>query len=94
MPGIAYVVIIATLAATPAARRLVYTLALLVALVLVWLGYLVTCRLWPFAKCNRCNGTGTRPAPGRKAFRNCPRCKGTGRRLRIGRRLLDRKANR
>jgi hypothetical protein len=68
---------------------------LLAAVVLVLLvGYLLGCRIWPYANCPRCSGSGKSGAPTRKAFRNCPRCKGTGRRLRIGRRLLDRKANR
>ncbi|TCO45536.1 hypothetical protein EV646_108159 [Kribbella antiqua] len=62
--------------------------------VVLVVGYLLGCRIWPYANCPRCNGTGKSGAPGRKAFRNCPRCKGTGRRTRIGRRLLDRTSNR
>jgi len=57
-------------------------------------GYLLGCRIWPYANCTRCSGSGKSSSPGRKAFRNCPRCKGTGRRTRTGRRLLDHNANR
>jgi DnaJ-class molecular chaperone len=53
-------------------------------------GYLLGCRIWPYANCTRCSGSGKSGSPNRKAFRHCPRCKGTGRRTRIGRRLLDR----
>ncbi|WP_329482244.1 hypothetical protein OG555_08445 [Kribbella sp. NBC_01484] len=63
------------------------------ALVLV-VGYLLGCRIWPYANCPRCSGSGKSGSPTRKSFRNCPRCKGTGRRTRIGRRLLDHHATR
>jgi hypothetical protein len=55
--------------------------------------YLAGCRIWPYANCPRCTGSGKSGAPTRTAFRNCPRCKGTGRRTRLGRRLLDRHSN-
>jgi hypothetical protein len=64
-----------------------------VAVVLV-VGYLLGCRIWPYANCPRCSGSGKAGSPKRKAFRNCPRCKGTGRRTRLGRRLLDHHSNR
>jgi hypothetical protein len=64
-----------------------------VAVVLV-VGYLAGRRIWPYANCPRCKGSGKSGSPNRKAFRNCPRCKGTGRRTRIGRRLLDHHRNR
>ncbi|WP_020388979.1 hypothetical protein [Kribbella catacumbae] len=63
------------------------------AVVLVAL-YLAGCRIWPYANCPRCTGSGKSGSPTRKSFRNCPRCKGTGRRIRLGRRLLDRHSNR
>ena len=56
--------------------------------------YLLGCRIWPYANCPRCSGSGKSGAPNRKAFRNCSRCKGTGRRTRLGRRLLDHHSNR
>jgi hypothetical protein len=55
--------------------------------------YLAGCRIWPYANCPRCSGSGKSGSPSRKSFRNCPRCKGTGRRTRLGRRLLDRHNN-
>ena len=68
---------------------------LLAALVLVAVvGYLLGCRIWPYANCPRCSGSGKSGAPAHKSFRHCPRCKGTGRRTRIGRRLLDHHSNR
>jgi DnaJ-class molecular chaperone len=66
----------------------VLLLAALVAAAVV--GYLAACRIWPYANCGRCSGSGKSGSPTRKTFRKCPRCKGTGRRTRIGRRLLDR----
>jgi hypothetical protein len=51
--------------------------------------YLLTCRIWPFAACQRCKGLGRLHASNGKAWRDCPRCKGTGRRLRIGRRFWN-----
>ncbi|MFI6682003.1 hypothetical protein [Kribbella sp. NPDC050470] len=69
-------------------------LLLAAAAVVLGVGYLLGCRIWPYANCGRCHGTGKSGSPNRKAFRNCPRCKGTGRRIRIGRRLLDHHSNR
>jgi hypothetical protein len=71
------------------------TVLLLAAFAAVTLvGYLLGCRIWPYANCGRCSGSGKSGAPTRKAFRNCPRCKGTGRRRRLGRKLLDHHSNR
>jgi hypothetical protein len=51
--------------------------------------YLLACAVWPYANCDRCDGSGKSRSPSGKKFRNCPRCKGVGRRERIGRRLLN-----
>jgi DnaJ-class molecular chaperone len=67
--------------------------AALVVVVLVAV-YLLGCRIWPYANCPRCSGSGKSKSPSRKTFRNCPRCKGNGRRRRFGRVLLDRNAAR
>ncbi|GAA1562536.1 hypothetical protein GCM10009789_14640 [Kribbella sancticallisti] len=64
---------------------------LLAALVALAVGYVLACRIWPYANCPRCHGSGKSGSPTRKRFRNCPRCQGTGRRIRLGRRLLDRR---
>ena len=71
------------------------SILLLIAFVTVLVaGYLIGCRIWPYANCPRCSGSSKSGSPSRKAFRDCPRCKGTGRRTRFGRRLLDRNAAR
>ncbi|WP_152363821.1 hypothetical protein [Microlunatus speluncae] len=51
--------------------------------------YALACRIWPFAACRRCTGSGKRRSPGGKAWRDCGRCKGTGKRLRVGWRLVN-----
>lgn len=51
--------------------------------------YALACRIWPFAACRRCTGSGKRRSPSGKAWRDCPRCKGTGKRLRIGWRIAN-----
>ena len=58
----------------------------LVALV-VAVGYVIACALWPFAACHGCSGSGKSRSPSGKAWRPCRRCKGTGARVRVGRRL-------
>lgn len=72
--------------------------------VVLAVGYLLGCRIWPYTNCPRCNGSGKSRKPlnlttalgltRHKAFRNCPRCSGTGRRLRLGRRLLNQRTDR
>jgi hypothetical protein len=63
----------------------------LAALCLVTLsgGYVLVCAGWPFARCRRCVGTGSRRAPVDRGRRLCPRCDATGLRLRLGRRLWN-----
>lgn len=56
---------------------------------IVTLGYLFTCAVWPFGPCRRCGGTGKLRAPIGRAFRLCRRCDGTGRRIRTGRKLWN-----
>ena len=58
-------------------------------LVIVTVGYLLTCAAWPFGPCRRCSGTGRRRAPLGRYFRLCHRCDGTGRRIRLGRHLWN-----
>lgn len=59
----------------------------LAGLVLV-VGYVLACWLWPFAACLRCRGDGKRRSPSGRAWRICPRCGGTGARVRVGRQLV------
>ncbi|MGH3097168.1 MAG: hypothetical protein ACRDMV_14365 [Streptosporangiales bacterium] len=56
----------------------------LVALV-VTVGYIAACAIWPFRACRRCAGAGKRRSPSGRAFRHCRHCNGTGARARIGR---------
>lgn len=64
-------------------------LVLAVAAVGALVGYLIACAVWPFARCKKCGGSGTRKSPTGRAFRNCRRCRSTGRRLRTGRRVFN-----
>ncbi|MGH3099277.1 MAG: hypothetical protein ACRDMV_25130 [Streptosporangiales bacterium] len=53
----------------------------------VTVGYLAACAVWPFARCWRCGGSGKFRSPSGRAWRRCRRCRGTGRRVRYGRRV-------
>ncbi|MFI5730336.1 hypothetical protein ACIA49_09475 [Kribbella sp. NPDC051587] len=66
----------------------------LAALVLLTAAYLLSCRIWPYANCTRCSGSGKSRSLSGKAFRNCPRCTGTGRRERAGTKYLNRNKTR
>lgn len=59
---------------------------LIVVPIIVTLGYLAACAVWPFGPCRWCRGTGKLRSPSGRAFRYCRRCKGTGARVRTGRR--------
>ncbi|WP_433057066.1 hypothetical protein [Dactylosporangium sp. CS-033363] len=75
----------ATATGHPAAAAL-----FILALIVVTLGYLLACWLWPFVACRRCKGDGKRRALfGGRAFGICRRCDGTGRQLRPGRRAIN-----
>jgi DnaJ-class molecular chaperone len=60
-------------------------LLLVLAAILVTFGYIVACRIWPYAACRACDGAGRRRSPSGRAWRTCRRCRGTGARLRLGR---------
>src|SRR5437588_675608 len=57
-------------------------------LIVVTLGYLVTCAVWPYTDCRWCTGSGKR-GPSARLRRHCRRCDSTGLRLRIGRRIYN-----
>jgi hypothetical protein len=63
---------------------------------LVWfVGYLLACWLWPYARCLWCKDTpGKRRSPSGKAWGDCRHCEGSGKRLRVGRRIWDFTTNR
>ncbi|HKT05067.1 MAG TPA: hypothetical protein VJT31_36590, partial [Rugosimonospora sp.] len=44
--------------------------------------WLVERRIWPWARCPRCRGTGRLPSPVSRGWRDCPRCSRSGRRPR------------
>jgi hypothetical protein len=45
----------------------------------VWVvGYVITCAVWPYRRCGRCEGTGKRRSPSGKAWRPCRRCEENG----------------
>ncbi|GGT58145.1 hypothetical protein GCM10010177_13150 [Actinomadura citrea] len=50
--------------------------------------YLVSCFIWPFRPCSRCDGAGRFRSPSGRAWRYCHRCSGKGAQLRAGRRIL------
>jgi len=52
--------------------------------------YIAACAFAPYARCSRCEATGTTRTRIRGHARPCTGCRGTGRRLRIGRRLFTR----
>lgn len=54
------------------------------ATVLAATAYGLSCWLFPFAACRRCD-SGKQRSPSGRAWRTCRRCKGSGARLRIGR---------
>jgi DnaJ-class molecular chaperone len=61
------------------------TTVLTLVLLVVTLGYSVTCAIWPFKACRRCAGTGRLRPRLMRVIRLCPRCRGTGLRIRLGR---------
>lgn len=63
--------------------------ALILIPVVVTLGYIAVCAVWPYTACPRCQGTGKRRSPSGRAWRHCRRCDGTGTRLRLGRRAWN-----
>jgi len=57
-------------------------------MIVVTVGYLLVCAVWPFTTCRRCHGTGRHRGPLR-GVRLCHRCDATGLRLRWGRRAWN-----
>jgi hypothetical protein len=73
--------------ATPAPGALAL---LILALIVVTVGYALACWLYPVIPCRRCSGSGKRRAIlGGRTFGLCRRCDGTGRQLRPGRRVIN-----
>jgi hypothetical protein len=58
-------------------------------LILLTVGYVFLCWIWPFTDCRHCDGTGKQRSPLGRALRVCRRCNGTGLRLRPARRVWN-----
>lgn len=65
-----------------------YSALVLLLAILVTLGYLVLCAVWPFRACRHCGGYGRFKGP-MGGIRLCRRCDGTGLKLRAGRRMWN-----
>ncbi|BEL07802.1 hypothetical protein Q0Z83_059930 [Actinoplanes sichuanensis] len=55
-------------------------------------GYVIACRVWPYAACRKCEGRGQFRSPSGRAWRHCRRCRGSGSRVRYGRRVWSKLA--
>jgi DnaJ-class molecular chaperone len=53
--------------------------------------YYVSVRLWPYARCRSCTGSGKNAGSNRKRWGPCRRCGGSGKRERLGTRLFFRR---
>jgi hypothetical protein len=62
--------------------------ALALLMIVLTVGYLLTCAVWPFRACRHCHGAGRHRGPLR-GIRLCRHCNGTGLRLRLGRRVWN-----
>lgn len=58
-------------------------------LLVITLGYSVSCALWPFKPCRRCDGRGHFRSSFLHAVRLCRPCHGSGLRLRLGRKAWN-----
>lgn len=76
---------IAAATATPGIDPLT---ALALFVIVVTVGYILLCAVWPFTHCRRCRGAGRHRGPLR-GIRLCHRCQGSGLRLRWGRRVWN-----
>lgn len=64
-------------------------LLIVAGLLIAVIRYVIHCAIWPYAACRRCDGSGKRRSPNRRAWRDCRRCRGSGKRLRVGRVVWD-----
>ena len=58
-------------------------------LIVVALGYVCSCAVYPYKACRSCRGVGHFRSSILRAIRLCRRCGGTGRTLRAGRRAYN-----
>lgn len=62
---------------------------LLIAMILVALGYTWSCGVYPYRTCRSCHGVGHFRSRILNTVRLCQRCKGAKRTLRVGRRVYN-----
>lgn len=62
---------------------------LLFVMIVVALGYVWSCAVYPYRACRSCRGVGHFRSSFLRAIRLCRRCRGTGRTLRAGRRAYN-----
>jgi hypothetical protein len=65
------------------------TAPFLFVLILVALGYALSCAVYPYKACRSCRGVGQFRSSILRGIRLCRRCDGTGRALRAGRRAYN-----
>ncbi|GAA0538784.1 hypothetical protein [Saccharopolyspora thermophila] len=63
--------------------------AAIATLIIVTLGYVLACLIWPFKACRTCRGAGKLRSPFLRSYRLCPTCNATGLRLRRGRKAWN-----
>jgi hypothetical protein len=61
----------------------------LLLVIVITLGYIWSCAVYPYRPCRSCRGVGHFRSPILRAIRLCRRCAGTGRTLRAGRRAYN-----
>lgn len=59
-------------------------ITLIVGAVVCLVGWRISLKLWPFARCRRCDGSGRNEGSNRKRWGYCRKCDGSGRRERFG----------
>ncbi|MDB4873518.1 MAG: hypothetical protein JWL97_4522 [Gemmatimonadales bacterium] len=68
--------------------------AILVAAAGLWVVYqVVAAKVWPFARCGSCDGTGRNNGSNRNRWGTCSKCNGSGKRQRLAVRLFGSRKN-
>jgi hypothetical protein len=63
--------------------------AILFAAAALWVVYqVVAAKVWPFARCGSCDGTGRNSGSNRNRWGTCSKCEGSGKRQRLAVRLF------
>lgn len=62
---------------------------LVIVAILITLGYVASCGIYPYKACRTCGGRGQFVSRFFRAIRDCRRCGGAGRQLRAGRKAYN-----